>query len=140
MSSSQCREIPSKGQKKFYQKLLQPNHLHRTTAGAVPGTDKKENMMSLAYQCPSEDLDLHKLEQIIENFVNIAELWTSQVDTRAVCAPMTVERFHRRPWPSRPDARYGASGHCFVRVTVTSAPPPQSSISSSLNTNVMTLS
>ena len=72
-------EIPRANAAELFEKLLEANHLYRKTAGGTIGIDKAADVISLAYQCPIQVLDIGRLEKILENFVNTAEFWLKEL-------------------------------------------------------------
>lgn len=59
----------------LYPRLLQANLYWQGTGGATIGVDEETREVLLSYQTPMQLLDYNRFQQLIEGFINTAELW-----------------------------------------------------------------
>lgn len=77
---SNVGEIPEGNLPAFYEMLLEGNYFFRKTRGATLGIDRDANIVLLIYRRPTLNLELSDFEQLIENFVNVTESWTRNIN------------------------------------------------------------
>jgi len=72
-------QLPENGREKLYAALLNANCFYKGTQGATLGADEKAGIVMLSYQTVLSVLDDATFEKIVENFVNVADTWTTKV-------------------------------------------------------------
>lgn len=81
-------ELPESGREKLFARLLEANCFFKETRGATLGADLNAGIILLCYQTPLAVLDDIHFEKTIENFINITELWMTNIrETVSDAAP-----------------------------------------------------
>lgn len=72
--------IPPERQESLFEFLLSANSFFRDTGGSTIGIDKTTNAIGLHIAYPISSLDNQSFENLLENFVNMAESWIEKID------------------------------------------------------------
>lgn len=64
----------------IYPRLLKANLFWQGTGGATLGVDDETREVLMAYQVPLQMLDFPKFQELIEGFINTAELWINTLE------------------------------------------------------------
>lgn len=80
MLFSQIGTIDEDKTKAIYPRLLKANLFWQGTGGATIGVDDESREVLMSYQVPMSFMDFHKFQELLEGFVNTAELWINTLD------------------------------------------------------------
>ena len=72
--------IPPEHHESLFEYLLCANSFFRDTGGSTIGIDKTTNAIGLHIAYPIVALDNQSFENLLENFVNMAEAWIDKID------------------------------------------------------------
>ena len=76
--------VPNREADSFLAAMLRANHLLAATLGSTLSIDPKNNDAVLIREERLDSLRLPRLETIVEDFVNVAELWMGHLDAGTV--------------------------------------------------------
>jgi len=79
--------VPNREADSFLAAMLRANHLLAATLGSTLSIDPKNNDAVLIREERLDSLRLPRLETIVEDFVNVAELWMGHLDAGTVDGP-----------------------------------------------------
>lgn len=79
--------VPGRDADSFHTAMLHANHLLAATRGSTLSVDAQNNDAVLIREEMLETLRLPRLESIVEDFVNIAELWMEHLAAGVVESP-----------------------------------------------------
>lgn len=83
--------VPGRDADSFHAAMLHANHLLAATRGSTLSIDPQNNDAVLIREERLEALRLPRLESIVEDFVNVAELWMEHLDAGTVENPPVKE-------------------------------------------------
>lgn len=64
----------------IYPRILKANLFWQGTGGATLGVDDESGEVLMAYQLPIQILDFAKFQELLEGFINTAELWINTLE------------------------------------------------------------
>lgn len=64
----------------IYPRILKANLFWQGTGGATLGVDDESKEVLMAYQIPIQMLDFSKFQELLEGFINTAELWINTLE------------------------------------------------------------
>lgn len=64
----------------LYPRLLKANLFWQGTGGATLGVDDETREVLMSYQVPMMLLDFSKFQELLEGFINTAELWINTLE------------------------------------------------------------
>lgn len=102
--------IPPDNQSTLFEYLLSANSFFRDTGGSTIGIDKTTNAIGLHIAYPISALENQSFENLLENFVNMAESWIDKIDrfpailneTVSHASPQMQQSMNRNMPPSPP--------------------------------------
>lgn len=68
-------------QNTVYPKILKANLFWQGTGGATIGIDDETHEVLMCYQTPIRILDFQKFQELLEGFINTAELWINTLES-----------------------------------------------------------
>lgn len=80
MLFSQLGKIDEDKTTLLYPRILKANLFWQGTAGATIGVDDETREVLMCYQVPLEFMDFPKFQEVLEGFINIAELWINTLE------------------------------------------------------------
>lgn len=112
--------IPPDNQASLFEFLLSANSFFRDTGGSTIGIDKITNAIGLHIAYPIVALDNQSFENLLENFVNLAESWIDKIDR----FPAILSETSISPSPLQQNMNRGAVPPVSGAVPSTSGVPP----------------
>lgn len=71
--------VPERGREDFYLLLMRANFLGQGTNDYILGMDKEEKFLTLSSKIPY-DVDVDRLKEFIEDFVNFVDYWREELN------------------------------------------------------------
>ncbi|MDE7468939.1 MAG: CesT family type III secretion system chaperone [Desulfovibrionaceae bacterium] len=108
--------IPPEHQESLFEFLLSANSFFRDTGGSTIGIDKITNAIGLHIAYPIVALDNQSFENLLENFVNMAEAWIDKIDrfpailNESGVSPSPLQQSMNRANPPLPNPSPAHSG------------------------------
>jgi Tir chaperone protein (CesT) family len=76
--------IPKENREEFYITLLDGNFFWQSTSGATLSIDREEELVYLFYDFEPKHTSFSQFQNVLENFVAVAEEWTGKTNSFSV--------------------------------------------------------